>query len=180
MAERDTNANNLGVDVADPAFSTADLTAPETVWSTLVNLTHFSIFTAALEMIGMKPFLEQPTCDVTLFAPTNYVFEKFGEDIFEELFDDTESLKDIMLYHVVPITVAYNDLVSTPLTTSQGEEIRVEYTYIYPTLSTKITLDGVADIDVVSQNIRGSATHGAIYMIGQLLVPESFKASAGV
>jgi transforming growth factor-beta-induced protein len=170
----DIDANNGVVFVVDRVLSTPELTAPNTVWSTLLKTPDLSTFRAALELIGMKPFLEQPY-DVTLFAPTNLVFDQLGDDVFENLFDDTDALTEIILYHVLLKSVAFDDLEDTPLTTVQGEDISVEFIYDWIFFLSGVTLNGVADIDFWSRNIRGSAP-GAIYIIDALLIPDSFKA----
>jgi transforming growth factor-beta-induced protein len=103
----------------------------------------------------------------TVFAPTNDAFEAAFEALGIEAADllaDTDTLTDILLYHVVEGEAYAEDVVGLDaVTTIQGAEISIS-----------VTDDGVFlndDIQVVMTDIQ--ASNGVIHVIDGVLLPPS-------
>jgi len=103
----------------------------------------------------------------TVFAPTNKAFAALPQAIVDAVSADTELLKSVLLYHVVPGNImssqAANDLT---LDTAQGTSLRVNvYTnYGNPT----ITVNGKT---VIKADVK--ASNGVIHFIdGVMLIPK--------
>lgn len=170
----DIDANNGVVIMVDRVLFMPALTTPDSMWSTLVKTLDLSTFTAAIEMIGFKSYLES-SVDVTLFAPSNSVFEQLSESAYENFFDDPEALAEILMYHVLPKSVALDDLEVSTLTTQQGEDVTVEFNYSWLFVLSGVTLNGVTHIDFSLKNIRGDDP-GTIFIIDSLLIPQTYRA----
>jgi uncharacterized surface protein with fasciclin (FAS1) repeats len=96
----------------------------------------------------------------TVFAPTDEAFAKLPEGTVEALLKDTEKLKAVLLYHVVPGTVMAADVAGiTSATTLQGGALRVR------------TASGVTinDAKVVKADV--AASNGVIHVIDAVLLP---------
>ena len=103
----------------------------------------------------------------TVFAPTNKAFAALPQAIVDAVSADTELLKSVLLYHVVPGSImssqAANDLT---LDTAQGTSLRINvYTnYGKPT----ITVNGKT---VIKADVK--ASNGVIHFIdGVMLIPK--------
>ncbi|CCQ11230.1 COG2335: Secreted and surface protein containing fasciclin-like repeats [Pseudoalteromonas luteoviolacea B = ATCC 29581] len=62
---------------------------------------NFTTLIAALEATGLDTVVSDLSTDFTVFAPTDAAFAKLGEETINALLQDTETLKNILLYHVV-------------------------------------------------------------------------------
>ncbi len=62
----------------------------------------FTTLVAALEATELDVVLADETATFTVFAPTDDAFALLGEDTINALLADTETLSDILLYHVLP------------------------------------------------------------------------------
>lgn len=60
-------------------------------------------------MVGLQSLLEEQS-SLTIFEPSNKAFANLGEDAFLNLFNDTDALKEVILYHILPEFVAFDDL----------------------------------------------------------------------
>jgi uncharacterized surface protein with fasciclin (FAS1) repeats len=93
----------------------------------------------------------------TVFAPTNDAFAAIGEETLNALLDDTETLEQILLYHVVEGEVLAEDVIGLDeATTVQGEPISIT-----------VTLNDSAmlvDTDIMASN-------GVIHTIDSVLLP---------
>lgn len=125
----------------------------------------FSILVAALEKAGLVEAL-QAEGPFTVFAPTNAAFKALlaglsitAEDLLNHL-----QLADVLLYHVVPGQVMSTSL-SNGMTaeTLGGETLTVDLTD-----GVKINASNVTTPDILAKN-------GAIHVIDQVLVPETFQ-----
>ena len=61
----------------------------------------FTTLLSALEATGLDMVLSDEEQTFTVFAPTDAAFEKLGDDTINTLLADTDTLSDILLYHVV-------------------------------------------------------------------------------
>lgn len=62
---------------------------------------HLSTLYTAVQATGLDTNLADESMTYTVFAPTNEAFAALGEDTINALLADTDSLTDILLYHVV-------------------------------------------------------------------------------
>merc|ERR1712045_819563 len=105
----------------------------------------------------------------TVFAPTNAAFAALPQEIVDAVSADTELLKSVLLYHVVPGNIlssaASNDLT---LDTAQGTSLRVNVYSKPHHYGNTITVNGKS---VVKADIK--ASNGVIHFIdGVMLIPK--------
>merc|ERR1712242_518587 len=105
----------------------------------------------------------------TIFAPTNAAFAALPKEIVEAVSADTELLKSVLLYHVVPGNVlssqASNDL---KLDTAEGTSLQVNVYKKPHHYGNTITVNGKR---VIKADIK--ASNGVIHMIdGVMLIPK--------
>lgn len=102
----------------------------------------------------------------TVFAPTNEAFEMVPPEALEELKNDPEKLKMVLLYHVLPEKVVAADLENDlTLTTQEGTNLRVNVylkSDFYPGF---VTVNGVR---LSKANIE--ADNGVIHVISKPLL----------
>ena len=125
----------------------------------------FSKLKAALETADMTAVLETPG-PFTVFAPTDSAFNKLeGENTMENLskIENKDRLLSILRYHIVPGRVNAAQLQSTKvLKTVETQELAVRRA------NDQVTVNGAR----VSQPAL-PATNGVIYVVDQVLVPDS-------
>lgn len=121
----------------------------------------FATLVRAVEAADLVETLQQPG-PYTLFAPTDEAFDQLPDGALEDLLDDPEQLREVLLYHVVEGEVTSDDLSDgdTPATV-QGDNLDV-------------SIDGEAvtvnDASVVEADIE--ASNGVIHAIDGVLLPE--------
>jgi transforming growth factor-beta-induced protein len=127
----------------------------------------FSTLVAAVQAAGLVDTLkgEGP---FTVFAPTNAAFLEALETLGltpEAALADTATLTTILTYHVVPGAVTSDMLANGPVTTVQGDPIRVNLE------------DGVKvnDATVVAADII--AGNGVVHVIDKVLLPPDIEAT---
>lgn len=139
------------------------------VISVLSSREELSTLATAVEAAGLSETLSDPALAITLFAPTNAVFDELPEDLVAGLLADTGTLTQLLTYHVVPEALTAEALSpnSQVLTSMQGE------TYTATTLPLGKTLVGGAEV------IEGNITVGdsIIHTIDSLLLPEALRDS---
>jgi basic membrane protein A and related proteins len=127
----------------------------------------FTILLQAVEAAGLAETLAEGG-PFTVFAPTDAAFEAALDALgltAEELLEDTDTLTDILLYHVVDGAVLAAQVVELDgegVTTLQGGEIAIS-----------VTAEGVVLNDaaaVVMTDIQ--ARNGVIHVIDSVLLPE--------
>jgi uncharacterized surface protein with fasciclin (FAS1) repeats len=113
--------------------------------------------------------LSNPEAELTVFAPTDAAFaalvEALGEDAFNEILADTETLTNILLYHVVAGKVMAEDVVG--LDGSTVETLLTDYF-----VNVSVDEDGnvfINNAQVVMVDIE--AANGVIHVIDAVLVP---------
>jgi transforming growth factor-beta-induced protein len=97
----------------------------------------------------------------TVFAPTDEAFAALPEGTVEALLNDTCTLREILLYHVVDGKLTAEEVVNlASIETLQGEEIPV-----------KVTDEGVfvGDAKIIVTDIE--ASNGIIHVIDAVLIP---------
>ncbi|MEM7256755.1 MAG: fasciclin domain-containing protein [Pseudomonadota bacterium] len=61
----------------------------------------FNTLAAALEATGLVPVLADEKATFTVFAPTDEAFAALGQETIDGLLADPDTLRDILLYHVI-------------------------------------------------------------------------------
>jgi uncharacterized surface protein with fasciclin (FAS1) repeats len=159
----DDEATTTTTTEAPSATTTTEAPAPMDIVDTAIEAGQFSTLVAAVQAAGLVETLkgEGP---YTVFAPTDEAFAAALDALGltpEELLADTETLTDILLYHVVPGAVYAADVAGLEsATTAQGSDIA-------------ITIDGetvmINDATVVAADIE--ASNGVIHVIDSVLLP---------
>ena len=160
--------------VADPAVEAepmADDTMAETMpTQTLAEIAagneNLTILSAALKAAGLDTMLMEDT-KYTVFAPTDDAFapvlEKLGVTK-EELLANTDLLKKVLPYHVVPMEVKAADIpYGTDIKTANGATISISDANV------------ITDATGGTANITGTdimATNGVVHTIDAVLMPE--------
>ncbi len=121
----------------------------------------FSTLLAAAEAAGLVETLTGAG-PFTVFAPTDEAFNKLPEGTIEALLEDTEQLRQVLTYHVVPGIVMASDIANlTSATTVQGGDI---------TISVENGSVMVNNATVITADIQ--ASNGVIHVIDTVLLPE--------
>ena len=121
----------------------------------------FNTLVAALDAAGLVETLSGEGT-FTVFAPTDEAFAALPEGMLDELLADTETLTQILLYHVAGDVVMAEQVVTLDeAETLQGSKVAIE------------VVDGnvfVNEAQVTSTDIE--ASNGVIHVIDAVLVPE--------
>jgi len=119
----------------------------------------FTTLTAAVKAAGLAETLTEKG-PFTVFAPTDEAFAKLPEGTVEALLADPESLKNVLLYHVVSGTVMAEDVVALESAEAlNGAKLAIN------------TQDGVMinSSNVIKTDI--SASNGVVHVIDTVLIP---------
>jgi uncharacterized surface protein with fasciclin (FAS1) repeats len=96
----DIAASNGIIHVIDTVMS-----PPVEMTSTLVDVLvadgNFTTLVAALQATGLDATLADESGSFTVFAPNDDAFAKLGTDTINSLLADTDTLTNILLYHVI-------------------------------------------------------------------------------
>jgi uncharacterized surface protein with fasciclin (FAS1) repeats len=120
----------------------------------------FSTLLTALEAAGLVETL-QGDGPFTVFAPTDEAFAALPEGTLDALLADTESLTQVLLYHVVPGAVTADQVVgldSAQTVEGGSVSIRVE--------DGKVFID---DAEVIATDVL--ASNGVIHVVDKVIVP---------
>lgn len=169
---RSTNLTRLAavavLALATPAtaqeYRSADRDGGRTILETASEAGSFQTLIAAVRAADLVETLasEGP---FTLFAPTDAAFDELPEGTLEELLEpeNRETLRSILLYHVVPGRVTAGEVVnleSAPTALGRSLRIRVD--------------DGTVRVNgarVVKADV--GASNGVIHVIDKVIVPAS-------
>lgn len=151
-------------DIDDERVVAAANLASANIVETAVAAGTFNTLAAALQVTGLDAVLSDESRSFTVFAPTDEAFEKLGDDVINALLNDTETLSDILLYHVVPDLAADAataiSLDGQMIAAANGDDLAVN-------------LDGsslfINDSEVTATDIY--ATNGIIHVIDTILIP---------
>lgn len=160
--------------VVDPAVETpvveadpmAETMGTQSIGEIAAANPDLSILTAALKAAGLDTMM-MDAGTYTVFAPTDSAFapvlEKLGVTK-EELLANTELLKKVLPYHVVPMVVKAADIpYGTDITTENGKTISISDANV------------ITDAAGGTANITGTdimATNGVVHTIDAVLMPE--------
>ena len=156
------NDNNRSEGVVDiPPVETPE---PLNIVETAVAAGSFNTLVAALQATGLDATLADESATFTVFAPTDDAFALLGEDTINALLADTDTLSDILLYHVI----SGSNIDSGAAVASAGSTVNmangdaVGLSYVDSTL--KINLSNVTTADIETAN-------GTIHVIDAVLMP---------
>lgn len=161
-----------GVKVNDATVIAADITAvngiihvidtvilpPPSVVEIAAGNSDFSTLVSAVLAAGLAETLSGPG-PFTVFAPNNAAFAKLPPGTVEALLQDTNRLRQVLLYHVVNGRVRSADLKPGKVTTVQGAAATVD-------LSAGVRIN---DAQVIAANVE--AGNGVIHVIDEVLLP---------
>ena len=126
-----------------------------------VDAGNFKILATALTEAELVEAL-QSDGPFTVFAPTDDAFAKLPEGTLETLINDKETLKKILLYHVVAGEVTSKEVVNlTKAETLAGKNIKIKVIEG----SVMINNSKVIGADIMASN-------GVIHVIDTVLIPE--------
>ncbi len=153
----------LGLVVSQPAQaqygSMADKAHKMDIVETAVSAGSFNTLVTTVQAAGLVDVLkgEGP---FTVFAPTDEAFAKLPEGTLEALLADTDKLKAILTYHVVPGAVMAADVVNlSSAPTVQGKELTIRTDH-------GVMVDNAT---VVKTDVK--ASNGVIHVIDTVLIP---------
>ncbi|MDE3270499.1 fasciclin domain-containing protein [Pseudoalteromonas sp. G4] len=138
-----------------------------TVVDVAVNDGNFTTLVAALEATGLDETLANTDGNFTVFAPTDAAFELLPEGTLDALLADTDTLTDILTYHVIGSKVDASAAISSA--GSKVEMVNGDYV--------GLSLDGdsllVNTVTVTATDIM--ADNGIIHVIDAVLMPPQDK-----
>jgi len=125
---------------------------------------NFTTLVAALEATGLDGAIGHSGDLYTVFAPTDDAFAALGQTTINALLDDPETLRNILLYHVIAGTVVDANsavgLVGTSIEAGNGDRF---------TLSLRDEALFINDSRIIATDIRG--VNGVIHVIDAVLTP---------
>jgi len=124
----------------------------------------FSTLVAAIEATGLDTALGHPDDIYTVFAPTDAAFAALGQDTINALLEDPDTLKDILLYHVLPGVVISGEQATGLI----GIDIQAGNTDIVR-LSQRDSGLFINDSRIVTTDVQ--AVNGVIHVIDAVLIP---------
>lgn len=148
----------------DPHGGGNDTGGSPNLVDTAISAGSFNTLVAALQATGLDSVLADESSQFTVFAPTDAAFNALGQDTVNALLADPDTLKDILLYHVISGTSADAktavSLAGTKITAANGDEFALSLNdgNLY------VNLSQVTATDVFASN-------GVIHVIDTMLAP---------
>ena len=142
-------------------------TPPASIVDVAVNNGSFTTLVAALQATGLDTVLDDPESTFTVFAPTDAAFALLGQDTIDALLADPDTLKDILLYHVISGAEILQD---GAITVAQSGSNKVDMANLRQTALTLadstlyINKSAVSLADVMADN-------GVIHVVDQVILP---------
>lgn len=140
-----------------------DVVVPfETVVDVAID-NEFTTLTTAVVAAELLPALTDPAAEYTVFAPTNDAFAALGETVNDLLADPTGDLQNILLYHVLGVDVAADEI-------ENGTVIDA----LSPTNTLKLTKTEGGDVFVNQAQVAMAdifAFNGTVHVIDQVVLP---------
>ena len=146
--------------VAAGACGDDDLVAPQAnIVETAITAGSFSTLVTAVEAADLAATLSTGG-PYTVFAPTDEAFAALPAGTLDQLLQNPDQLREILLYHVVSGEVLAADVISlTSATTLEGTTVAIDATN-----GVKINDANVIQADVLASN-------GVIHVIDKVLLP---------
>ncbi|SNT69080.1 fasciclin domain-containing protein [Psychrobacter sp. LV10R520-6] len=168
VAEPEVMAESEPMAEVDPmdADMAADMTATQSIAEMAAGNENLTILTAALQAAGLDTMMMEAG-EYTVFAPTDDAFAAVLTKLDvtkEELLANTDLLKSVLPYHVVPMVVKAADIpYGTPIETVNGQMITISDANV------------ITDASGNMANIVGTdmmATNGVVHVIDTVLLPK--------
>jgi len=122
----------------------------------------FTTLLAAIDAAGLEETLRGPG-PFTIFAPTDDAFAALPDGVVAALLDDPDTLREVLLYHVLPREARAGEVVTLESArTAQGEAVEFEV---------RGGSAYVNQAEIIQTNIDTS--NGVIHAIDQVIVPPS-------
>jgi len=141
---------------------------PETPTGTILDIAagnpDFSILAAAVVAAGLDGALGHPEDTYTVFAPNNAAFEALGQETIDGLLADPETLRNILLLHVLPGRVVDAQTALTLI----GYDIQAGNggNLVISEGSDSLTINGSK---IIATDIQ--AVNGVIHVIDKVILP---------
>ena len=166
---KDIATTNGVIHVIDSVI-VADVTLPES-FGTIADVAsdngNFTTLIAALGATGLDTLVADPTNTFTVFAPTDDAFAALGQDTIDALLADTDTLRDILLYHVVADASVLSD---AAVTIANSENNKVEMANgDMAALSYVDSALFINDSAVTAANV--TADNGVIHVLNKVIMP---------
>lgn len=146
---------------------TTPVATPTTVVDVAVSDGNFTTLVAALEATGLDETLANTDANFTVFAPTDAAFALLPEGTVEALLADTETLSNILTYHVIADKVD----AATAISSAGSKVTMVNGDSVGLSLDDDNLL--VNTVTVTSADIM--ADNGIIHVIDAVLMPPTDK-----
>ena len=140
---------------------------PTTIVDVVVADGRFTTLVAALQAAGLDGTLDDENAEFTVFAPTDDAFNLLGQDAIDSLLADTETLTDILTYHVLSGEVDASHAISLTGSTvemANGDSIGLSLDNEDLLINTSTVI--ITDIE---------ADNGIIHVIDAVLSPPAEK-----
>ena len=140
---------------------------PTTIVDVAVADGRFTTLVAALQAAGLDGTLDDENAEFTVFAPTDDAFNLLGQDVIDGLLADTETLTDILTYHVLSGEVDASHAISLAGSTVEmvnGDSIGLSLDNEDLLINTSTVI--IADVE---------ADNGIIHVIDAVLIPPAEK-----
>ena len=130
----------------------------------------FTTLKAALKASELDVTLGQKGV-YTIFAPTDEAFDKLPAGTLGKLMlpENTEKLRSLLLYHVIPGQMLAVDLKEGEVKTMSGEKVKIEID------DSKVE---ISDAKVFSTDVM--ANNGVMHSIGSVMIPKSLEGFSGL
>lgn len=129
---------------------------------TAIAAGNFTTLVAAVQAADLVDTLRSEG-PFTVFAPTDDAFAKLPEGTVEQLLDNPDELRKILLYHVVPGSVKASQVVTLDsATTAQGSDVSIAVS------GQTVTVDNAT---VTATDIETS--NGVIHVIDTVILPKN-------
>ncbi|KAL3925179.1 MAG: hypothetical protein SGILL_000587, partial [Bacillariaceae sp.] len=170
IVQGDLLAQNGVIHVIDQVMTTSYLRLD--LPQALAAFGGFSILLDLLTITGLDGVLSGPG-PFTVFAPTDEVFESYGEQFLKELQDDPDALTEVLLNHVVAdVIIPCCDFDGLTFESAAGYPIVLQN--VDDTEPRNFTVNGVPNIPILT---NGLSSNGKINAITDLLFPPSVTAT---
>jgi len=166
---KDIMTNNGVIHVIDSVII-SDVTLPQST-NTIADIAsadgNFTTLLAALTATGLDTLVADPDNTFSVFAPTDAAFAALGQDTINALLADTDTLRDILLYHVFSdATVLSDDAVtiansnSNKIEMANGDMAAISHV----NSSLFINDSAISEANVIASN-------GVIHVLNKVIMP---------
>lgn len=137
----------------------ATQSGPVSVADTIAAMPELSTLTSLVVKAGLTDTLKG-TGPFTVFAPTNAAFAKVPAKTMDDLTKDSEKLKAVLTYHVIPGKVLAADVKNGNIKTVNGANVALSKAGDFVTVE-----DGMV------QKADIAATNGVVHVVDSVLIP---------